>query len=213
MVHGQSVKGVSLHSDPRLSLLLKSKKPVQVAAPPVAEKKPKAVSKKEHKEELKIKPISPTLSTTKYTPEPPTKKEIEAERKAIKMAVVEKPVHREKETPDPKLKKNQKTKAPTEDEQNAHKAVQGSSGGGKYAGKGFRVQIYNGQSRDEALRRKADFMRYYPNVKTYLVYLAPYYKLKVGDYKRREDALGMLHEANNNYSPCMIVPDEIAIGK
>jgi hypothetical protein len=85
------------------------------------------------------------------------------------------------------------------------------SGGGKYSGKGFRVQIYNGPNRDEALRRKAEFMRNYPGVHIYLVYAAPFYKLKVGDFRRREDAIGMYHEANGTYSPCMIVPDNVDV--
>lgn len=92
-----------------------------------------------------------------------------------------------------------------------HHAVSGSSGGAQYSGSGFRVQIYNGPNRGEALKRKAEFMRNYPGVKTYLVFASPHYRVKVGDFRKREDALGMYREANGTYSPCMIVPDMVSI--
>ncbi len=90
-------------------------------------------------------------------------------------------------------------------------SVSGTSRGGRYNGNGFRVQIYYGTSREEAMRRKAEFMRHYPGVPTYFSYATPTYRVKVGDYRRREDAISMFREANGTYSPCMIVPDNVAI--
>ncbi len=81
-----------------------------------------------------------------------------------------------------------------------------------YSGKGFRVQIYNGSDRDKAIKVKKEFMRQYPGMRTYLIYLAPCFRVKVGDYRNRSDAVGMLKEANSMYnSPCMIVPDDVTI--
>ena len=80
-----------------------------------------------------------------------------------------------------------------------------------YSGKGFRVQIYYGPDRSKAVKIKSEFMRYYPDVRTYLSYYPPYFRVKVGNYRSRGNALGMLKEANSMYSPCMIVPDIITI--
>lgn len=81
-----------------------------------------------------------------------------------------------------------------------------------YSGKGFRVQIYSGNDRDKAIKIKTEFMRLYPAMHTYLSYAAPCFRVKVGDYRNHNDALGMLKEANSMYnSPCMIVPDEVTI--
>jgi hypothetical protein len=80
-----------------------------------------------------------------------------------------------------------------------------------YSGKGFRVQIYNGPDRKRALEIKTEFMRSYPGMRTYLTYVSPCFRVKVGDYRSRNEALGMLREANSIYSPCMIVPDIITI--
>lgn len=80
-----------------------------------------------------------------------------------------------------------------------------------YSGKGFRVQIYNGPDRDKAILVKTEFMRLYPGVRTYLTYMSPSFRVKVGDYRNRSDAAGMLREANSMYSPSMIVPDIVTI--
>lgn len=92
-----------------------------------------------------------------------------------------------------------------------HHNVLGTSRGGKYTGMGYRVQIYCGPDRNRALKIKADFMRQFPGVPTYFLYTLPVYRIKVGDYKRREEAQGVYNEASGSYSPCMIVPDKINI--
>ncbi len=81
-----------------------------------------------------------------------------------------------------------------------------------YSGKGFRVQIYYGPDRAKAVQVKAEFMRTFPDVRTYLNYLSPTFRVKVGDYRNRTDAEGMLREARSIFGgPCMIVPDIITI--
>ncbi len=79
------------------------------------------------------------------------------------------------------------------------------------SGKGFRVQIYNGPDRNKAIAVKSEFMRLYPGVRTYLTYVSPGFRVKVGDYRNRSDAAGMLRELNSVYNPSMIVPDIINI--
>ncbi len=80
-----------------------------------------------------------------------------------------------------------------------------------YTGKGYRVQIYNGPSRDKALQAKTEFMRRFPGVSSYIMYMAPGFRVKIGDYRNRSDAEGMLKEANSMFSPSMIVPDVVTI--
>lgn len=81
-----------------------------------------------------------------------------------------------------------------------------------YNGKGYRVQIYYGPSREKALSIKADFMRRNPGVRTYITYTAPSFRVRVGNYRQRSDAEGMLREASSTYStPPMIVPDNVSI--
>ncbi|MFI5195817.1 MAG: SPOR domain-containing protein [Chitinophagales bacterium] len=80
-----------------------------------------------------------------------------------------------------------------------------------YSGKGFRVQIYSGNDREKAIMVKTEFMRHFPGVRTYLTYVSPRFRVKVGNYRNRSEAAGMLKEVNSMYNPSVIVPDMITI--
>ncbi|MCB9045916.1 MAG: SPOR domain-containing protein [Chitinophagales bacterium] len=77
--------------------------------------------------------------------------------------------------------------------------------------RGYRVQIYYGNDRAEAIRKKVDFMRRYPRIQTYMVYTQPQYRVKVGDFATREDALELYRETLAIYGACIIVPDNVTI--
>jgi len=86
------------------------------------------------------------------------------------------------------------------------------SGVGIYSGKGYRVQIYNGPSRNKANEIKVDFMQHFPGIHMYLTYVSPHFRVKAGDFRTRDDAAGTLREAVDLYgNSCMIVPDIITI--
>lgn len=79
------------------------------------------------------------------------------------------------------------------------------------SGKGYRVQIYNGNDRNRANEIKVDFMRRFPGVRTYLTYVQPQFRVKVGDYRTREEAHTMYTQVSPLYNPSMIVPDIVMI--
>lgn len=55
-------------------------------------------------------------------------------------------------------------------------------------GKGFRLLIINTNKRGEATAAKTKVYTYFPELKAYLIYQSPYFKLKVGNFKERKDA-------------------------
>lgn len=60
---------------------------------------------------------------------------------------------------------------------------------------GFRILIINTNDRNKANEAKARLYRNFPDVKSYLVYQSPFYKLKAGNYlsqKEAEEALNRL---------------------
>ena len=79
------------------------------------------------------------------------------------------------------------------------------------SGQGFRVQIYNGNDRQKATEIKVDFMRRFPNVRTYLTYVQPQFRVKVGDFRTRAEAGELYRQVSTLYNPCMIVPDIVVI--
>src|SRR5215510_8475034 len=54
--------------------------------------------------------------------------------------------------------------------------------------KGFRLMIVSTNNRDEAIAAKTKVYTYFPELKSYLWYQSPYYKLKAGNFKDRKDA-------------------------
>ena len=56
------------------------------------------------------------------------------------------------------------------------------------SGKGFRLLVINTTKRDDAIAAKAKVYTNFPELKAYLLYQSPYYKLKVGNFKDRKEA-------------------------
>ena len=79
------------------------------------------------------------------------------------------------------------------------------------SGRGYRVQIYNGNDRNKATQVKVDFMRRFPSIRTYMTYIQPQYRVKAGDFKTRGEAHKLYEQLSTLYSPVMIVPDIIVI--
>jgi len=54
--------------------------------------------------------------------------------------------------------------------------------------KGYRLMIISTINRDEAISAKTKIYTYFPELKAYMWYQSPYFRLKVGNFKEREDA-------------------------
>lgn len=54
--------------------------------------------------------------------------------------------------------------------------------------KGYRLLVINTNKRDEAIAAKTKVYANFPELKAYLVYQSPYFKLKVGNFRTREEA-------------------------
>ncbi|MBS1664369.1 MAG: SPOR domain-containing protein [Bacteroidetes bacterium] len=53
---------------------------------------------------------------------------------------------------------------------------------------GFRIQVINSPDRNKVFAAKAKVYQEFPDMKPYLLYQAPNYKLKVGNFKTQEEA-------------------------
>lgn len=77
---------------------------------------------------------------------------------------------------------------------------------------GFRVQIYSdsgNQSKLRTQRKKAEFDNKHPGVPSYVVFDAPDFKLRVGDFRTRLDARRFLEKIAREYEGAYIVVDNI----
>lgn len=53
---------------------------------------------------------------------------------------------------------------------------------------GYRIQVINSSNRDEANSIKAEMLRRFPEQKTYLLYKAPNFKVRVGNFLTQREA-------------------------
>src|SRR5215212_564432 len=54
--------------------------------------------------------------------------------------------------------------------------------------RGFRLLVVNSNKREEAIDAKAKLYQYFPELKSYLYYQTPYFKVKAGNFKEKKDA-------------------------
>ena len=76
---------------------------------------------------------------------------------------------------------------------------------------GYRIQIYFGTDRTKANEIKTDFLHLFPNAGSYLIYQQPNFKIRVGDYKSRLEAMKFLKEIQTLYSAAFIVKDDVKL--
>ncbi len=75
---------------------------------------------------------------------------------------------------------------------------------------GYRIQIlFNSGpgARNQAIRAKADFLSAYPGYPVYILYQSPFYKVRIGDFVLKRDALKVYHQIKNKYPTAFIVND------
>jgi hypothetical protein len=75
----------------------------------------------------------------------------------------------------------------------------------KEFGYGFRIQLYNGFE-VEAKKTRAKFRIEFPEIKTYLVYRQPEWKIQVGTYKTKLEADRALLEIKKDFGNAIVVP-------
>jgi hypothetical protein len=79
---------------------------------------------------------------------------------------------------------------------------------GKY--KGFRVQVMSTRDRSKAMNTKAELLTRFPEEKTYALYQAPNFKVRIGNFIKKEDADAFRKMISRLYPEgVFVVPDVI----
>lgn len=75
---------------------------------------------------------------------------------------------------------------------------------------GYRVQIYFG-NRNAAQEKRGEFIRNYSDKSAYISYLAPNFRLRVGDFRTRLESEKFKQEIAKSFPGCYIVKDKIEL--
>ncbi len=65
--------------------------------------------------------------------------------------------------------------------------------------KGFRIQVISTSKRDDAFRIKSELLSRFPEHKSYTVYQSPSFKVRIGNFIKREDAEQFKIQLNRMY--------------
>lgn len=80
----------------------------------------------------------------------------------------------------------------------------------KRTSKGYRIQVLNTTDRNQALAAKSKLLSAYPEHKTYLMYQAPYFKIRIGNFVERSDADGLKKQLTRMFpAGVFVIPSDI----
>jgi hypothetical protein len=77
---------------------------------------------------------------------------------------------------------------------------------------GYRVEIFfssNADAKEKALRKKIEFLSIYPDNTVHIKYISPNFRVRVGDFRTKNEALKLYREIKDTYPVAFIVSDKI----
>jgi hypothetical protein len=80
---------------------------------------------------------------------------------------------------------------------------------GKRTDKGFRLMIISTNNREEAIAAKTKVYTYFPELKAYLWYQSPYFRVKAGNFEDRKDAEAYQRRLNTYFPRGVFVMKDV----
>lgn len=74
---------------------------------------------------------------------------------------------------------------------------------------GFRIDIFSSTEKEKAFQTKVDFLSNYPDNNVYILFVAPNFRIRVGDFRTKNEALKLHKKIQGNYPAAFIVQDKI----
>lgn len=77
--------------------------------------------------------------------------------------------------------------------------------------RGFRVQIFAGPDRNQAFSEQTRFRNMYKDVDTYITYDEPNYRVKVGDFRSRNEANALMRELRQYFRNVFVFSENVFV--
>ena len=74
---------------------------------------------------------------------------------------------------------------------------------------GYRILVINSNDRKKVFAAKSKIYQLYPELKPYLLYQAPFYKLKVGNFRTKQEAEDYLTELSRDFPTGLFIVRDI----
>jgi hypothetical protein len=96
----------------------------------------------------------------------------------------------------------------TEKQSEVNKRTSKMTSNGMY--KGYRLQVLSTRSRDEAFKLKTKLLQLFPSQGAYVLFQSPYFKVRIGNFIRKSDAIDFKNRLSRSYpQPAYVVEDVI----
>jgi len=76
---------------------------------------------------------------------------------------------------------------------------------------GYRILIYIGTDAEEAKRLRQRSYAIFPELTPHTTFSRPNYRVKIGDFEYREDAMAIFRQVKAKFAQATIVPDEVEV--
>ena len=74
---------------------------------------------------------------------------------------------------------------------------------------GFRVQIFSGSNRRDAYNTQSKFQQDFPDIRSYVIYSDPNFKVRVGDFRTRLEAEKLQDQLKRSFDGTFIITEKI----
>ncbi|WP_183566981.1 SPOR domain-containing protein [Mucilaginibacter sp. SP1R1] len=78
-----------------------------------------------------------------------------------------------------------------------------------FSSNGYRVQIFSGSNRKAAYSAQAKLQDQYPDLRTYIIYNEPNFKVRAGDFRTRLEAQKLMQELQSSFPSLFIIAEKI----
>ena len=74
---------------------------------------------------------------------------------------------------------------------------------------GYRIQVINTTDRNAAIQAKTTVYKFYPELKAYLLYQAPYFRLRVGNFINKKDAENVQRQLSKEFKQNLFIVNDV----
>jgi hypothetical protein len=74
---------------------------------------------------------------------------------------------------------------------------------------GYRIQIVNTTDRNGAINAKSRVYQLYPELKAYLIFQSPYYRIRVGNFKSQSEAQAYMRSLSDTFKGSVFVVRDV----
>ncbi|NNV57067.1 SPOR domain-containing protein [Limnovirga soli] len=75
--------------------------------------------------------------------------------------------------------------------------------------RGYRLQVLNTRNRELAFKTKADLLRLFPSQKTYISFQAPNFKVRIGNFLKKPDAVAFQKQFAKAYNQNAYIVEDV----